>query len=133
MKRGTITGVFGTIIVAGFTLGAFADVKENPYQVIIDRNPFGLKAIPIPEPPKPPEAPVVPAPEIKLTGITTLGEQPKAFLQVEDKQTKKAEFPPPLAAGENYKDVMVVSIDVENHTVRIKNGDAETTLDFINN
>jgi hypothetical protein len=133
MKRGTITGLFGTILVAGFSLGAFADVKENPYQVIIDRNPFGLKAIPIPEPPKQPEAPPIPPPEIKLTGITTLGEQPKAFLQVEDKQTKKTEFPPPLAAGENFKGLMVVSIDVENNTVRIKNDDAETTLDFVNN
>ena len=133
MKRGTVTGILGTIIVAGFSLGAFADVKENPYQVIIDRNPFGLK--PIPEAPKapPPEAPVTPPPEIKLTGITTLGAAPKAFLQVEDKQTKKAEFPPPLAAGESYKDLTVVSIDVDNNTVRIKNGDAETTLDFEKN
>jgi hypothetical protein len=132
MKRGTSTGIFGTIIVVGFSLGAFADVKENPYQVIIDRNPFALKAIPTTEAPKPPEAPVIPPPQIKLTGIETLGEQPKALLQVEDKQTKKAEFPPPLAAGENYKGIMVVSIDVENNTVRIKNDDAETTLDFIN-
>jgi hypothetical protein len=133
MKRGTVTGILGTIIIAGFSLGAFADVKENPYQVIIDRNPFGLK--PVPPPPEAPkqEAPVTPPPEIKLTGITTLGAAPKAFLQVEDKQTKKAEFPPPLAAGESYKDLTVVSIDVDNNTVRIKNGDAETTLDFEKN
>lgn len=133
MKRGTVTGILGTIIVAGFSLGAFADVTENPYQVIIDRNPFGLK--PIPPPPEAPkqEVPVTPPPEIKLTGITTLGAFPKVFLQLEDKQTKKADFPPPLAAGETYKELTVVSIDVDNNTVRIRNGDAESTLDFEKN
>jgi len=135
MKRGTITGIVGTIIVAGFSLGAFADVKENPYQVIIERNPFGLK--PVPPPPEAPkqEAPVTPPPEIKLTGITgpPLGASPKAFLQVEDKQTKKAEFLRPLAAGEDDKGITIVSIDVENSTVRIRNAGGETTLDFEKN
>ena len=49
------------------------------------------------------------------------------------KQSKKAAFPPPLAAGDNYNEITVVSIDIENNTVRIKNGDAETTLDFEKN
>ena len=133
MKRGTITGIVGTIIVAGFSLGAFADVKENPYQVIIERNPFGLRPVPVQQAPPPPEVPVTPPPEIKLTGITTLGATPKAFLQVEDKQTKKADFPPPLAAGETYKEITIVSIDVDNSTVRIKNAEGETTLDFEKN
>lgn len=134
MKRGTITGLLGALTLGGFTLGAFAEVKENPYQVIIDRNPFGLKAIPIPEPPKPPEPPVIPPPDVKLTGITTLGAAPKVFLQIEDKQTKgKAEFPPPLAVGETHKDITVLMIDPENNVVRIKNGEVELTLDFEKN
>src|SRR6185503_15328371 len=88
MKRGIITRLLGALALAGLSLGAFAEMKENPYQVIIDRNPFGLKPIPIPEPPKPPEPPVIPPPDVKLTGITTLGAAPKVFLQVEDKQAK---------------------------------------------
>ena len=121
--------------MAASSLGLLADVKENPYQVIIDRNPFNLRPIPPPAVAVAVEtnAPPTPPPEIKLTGITTLSGSPKAFLQVEDKQTKKAAFPPPLAAGDNYNEIMVVSIDVENNTVRIKNGDAETTLDFEKN
>ncbi len=135
MKRGTLTVLFGAIVVAGFSLGAFADVKENPYQVIIDRNPFNLR--PIPPPPTvvvvETNAPPLPPPEIKLTGISTLSGAPKVFLQVEDKQTKKASFPPPLAVGDNHFEISIVSIDVENNTVRIRNGDAETTLDFDKN
>lgn len=134
MKRGSIKGFVGALALAGFSLGAFAEVKENPYQVIIDRNPFGLKPIPIPEPPKLPEPPVIPPPEVKLTGITTLGAAPKVFLQMEDKQAKgKAEFPPPLAVGESHKDVTVLMIDVENNVVRVKIGENETTLDFEKN
>jgi hypothetical protein len=135
MKRGKLSVFLGVIAVAGFSLDACADVKENPYQVIIDRNPFNLRPIPPPVVAVATEtnAPPVPPPEIKLTGITTLSGSPKAFLQVEDKQTKKAAFPPPLAAGDNYNEIVVVSIDVENNTVRIKNGDAETTLDFEKN
>jgi hypothetical protein len=135
MKRGTSALLLGAIGLAGLSLGLFADVTENPYQVIIDRNPFNLRPIPPPSVATAVEtnAPPPPAPEIKLTGITTLSGAPKVFLQVEDKQTKKPEFPPPLAAGDNFHEITVVSIDVDNNTVRIKNGDAETTLDFEKN
>jgi hypothetical protein len=127
--------LLGALALAGSSLGLLADVKENPYQVIIDRNPFNLRPIPPPAVAVAVEtnAPPLPPPEIKLTGITTLSGSPKAFLQVEDKQTKKPAFPPPLAAGDNFNEIVVVSIDVENNTVRIKNGDAETTLDFEKN
>ncbi len=134
MKRGTITGLLGGVIVAGFSLGAFAEVKDNPYQVIIDRNPFGLK--PIPPPPAPPDNTPPPAPvlEIKLTGITTLLGPPRVFLEFTDPQSKKTDRPPPLGEGDPYKDnISIVSIDAENGRVKIKNGDAETTLDFEKN
>ena len=134
MKSGTIRGLLGAAIVAGFSISAFAEIKENPYQVIIDRNPFNLR--PIPPPPPPPtetNAPAEPPPEVKLTGITTLLGTPKVFLQLEDKKTKKPSFPPPMAAGDSEDGITIVSIDTENLKVRIKNGDAETTLDFKNN
>ena len=100
MKSGTITGLLGGAIVAGFSLGAFAEVKENPYQVILERNPFGLRPIPIIEPPKPPEPPAPPPLEIKLTGITTLGGPPRVFLEFTDPQTKKVDRPSPMNEGE---------------------------------
>jgi hypothetical protein len=134
MKRGTITGLLGGVIVAGFSLGAFAEVKDNPYQVIIDRNPFGLKPIPPPPPPPDNTPPPPPALDIKLTGITTLLGSPKVFLEFTDPQSKKTDRPAPLGEGESYKDnISIVAIDAENGRVKIKNGDAETTLDFEKN
>jgi hypothetical protein len=134
MKRGTITGLLGGVIVAGFSLGAFAEVKDNPYQVIIDRNPFGLRPPPPPPSTEPPPPPPVPALEIKLTGITTLLGPPRVFLEFTDPTTKKTDRPPPLGEGDPYKDgISIVSIDAENGRVRIKNGDAESTLDFDKN
>ncbi len=134
MKCGTITNLLGGAIVAGFSLGAFAEMKENPYQAIIDRNPFGLKPVPIVEPPKPAEVPPPPPLEIKLTGITTLGGPPRALLEFTDPQTKKTDRPSPFVEGDSYKDsITIVAIDAVNNVVRIKNGDAETTLDFNKN
>lgn len=133
MKRGTIIGLLGAAILAGFSFSAFAELKENPYQVIVDRNPFNLR--PIPPPPAPPpetNAPADPPPDIKLTGITTLLGTPKVFLQLEDKKTKKPSFPPPMAEGDSENGVTIVHIDTENMKVRIRNGEAETTLDFKN-
>jgi hypothetical protein len=135
MKRGRIAAVLVALLVTGVRFSAFAELKENPYQIIIDRNPFGLH--PIPPPPVAvveTNAPAPPPPDIKLTGITTLLGTPRAMLQVEDKQTKKAMFPT-IAEGDSdpISGIVVVSIDTENMKVRIKNGDAETTLDFKNN
>jgi hypothetical protein len=133
MKSGTIKGLLGAAMVAGFSFSALAEIKENPYQVIIDRNPFNLR--PIPPPPAPPaetNAPAEPPPEIKLTGITTLLGTPKVFLQLEDKKTKKPSFLT-MAEGDSENGVTIVHIDPENLKVRVKNGDAETTLDFKNN
>ena len=134
MKHGTIKGLLGGVIVAGFSLGAYAELKDNPYQVIIERNPFGLRPIPPPPPPPPPEAaPTPPPPDIKLTGISTLLGAPKVFLEFTDAQTKKVERPSALLEGENFKDVTVLAIDPENGIVRVKIGDKEISLDFEHN
>ncbi len=131
MKSGTITALLGGAIVAGFILGAFAEVKENPYEVIIARNPFGLRPIPIVEPPKPPEPPPPPPLEIKLTGITTLGGPPRVFLEFKDPQTQKVDRPSPMSEGDPYKDnITIVSIDAENQVVKIKVGETVRALDF---
>lgn len=135
MKRGIIAGFFGTAVVAAFSLGAYAEVRDNPYQIIIERNPFALKPIPPPpEPPKKDETPPPPPPlDIKLTGITTLLGPPRVFLELIDSQTKKTERPLPLSEGDLYNNITILAIDSENGRVRIRNGDAETTLDFEKN
>ena len=131
MKSGTITGLLGGAIVAGFSLGAFAGPNENPYEVITARNPFGLRPIPIIEPPKPPEPPAPPPLEIKLTGITTLGGPPRVFLEFTDPLTKKVDRPSPMSEGDPYKDnITIVSIDADNQVVKIRVGENLRTLDF---
>lgn len=135
MKHGTITGCLAAALLAGFSLGAHAENNDNPYRVIADRNPFALK--PIPPPPPPPDTSVptnTPPPvDIKLTGITTLLGPPKVFLQLVNAQTKKPDYPPPLQVGDKQNDVEILAIDTVAGTVRIKQGDAETTLDFEKN
>ena len=134
MKHGTIKSLLGGVIVAGFSLGAYAELKDNPYQVIIERNPFGLR--PIPPPPPPPQAeapPAPPPPDIKLTGIHTLLGPPKVFLEFTDAQTKKVDRPSALLEGESFKDVTVLSIDPENGIVKVRIGDKEISLDFEHN
>ena len=138
MKNGTITSLFATVVAvfaAGLGLKARGEIKDHPYQVIIDRNPFGLRPIPPPiQTVTETNAPVEPPPDIKLTGITTLLGAPKVILQLEDKKTKKPSFPPPMAVGDSDPSgITVLAIDTENMKVRIKNGEAETTLDFKNN
>jgi hypothetical protein len=133
MKRRISLGILGALIVAAWSLGAFADIKGNPYQSIVARNLFGLRPMPtLAQPPVETTLTPPPLPEIKLLGITTLLSAPKALLQYEDKQTKKVEFPSPLSEGETYKTFTVLGIDVENERVRVRNGETETTLDFIN-
>jgi hypothetical protein len=55
----------------------------------------------------------------------------QATFQVENPQTKRTYFPPPLAAYQSYDQLAVVAIDVTNHTVRVSYAGAERTLDFI--
>jgi hypothetical protein len=124
-----MTGLVGTTLVAT----AVANVQESPYRVIVARNPFGLRPIPIlvekaPEPTPPPALP-----EVKITGITTLLGAARVTLQYEDKEAKKVEFPPLLREGERYKNLVIERIDTDSQTVVIRNGDVRTTLDFVHN
>jgi hypothetical protein len=133
MNRRTIVALIGGVLVAGWSFQSFAEVKDNPYQVIIDRNPFGLR--PIPPPPVLPsnEPPPPPPLGIAMTGITTLLGPPKVFLEFTDQQTKKVERPSAMVEGDTYEAITVVSIDPENNRVKVKNGDAESWLDFEKN
>ncbi len=77
-------------VASAFLLGgaihvALADAKPNPYQAIIERNPFALK----PPPPKQETTPapvVVPLGKVVLTGITSLGPAPRALLEITEQE-----------------------------------------------
>ncbi len=133
MNQHKIAALLGAALAAGWSFQSRAEVKENPYQIIIDRNPFGLRPIPPPPPPANNEPPPPPPLGVNLTGITTLLGPAKVFLEFTDPQTKKVERPPALLEGDTFKAITVVSIDAENNRVQIKNGDSESWLDFEKN
>ena len=132
MKRRTLSGLLACAVLASSLVGALAEVKDNPYQVIVNRNAFALKPPPPPTPPTPAEPPPSPV-EVFLTGISTLGGTKKVLLQITDKSPSKGgktEFPPPLVEGDVQGRIKVVSIDPEKGAVAIKSAGNEKTLTF---
>jgi hypothetical protein len=121
-------GILAATFGMAFGWDVFSADTKNPYRVILARNPFNLRPIVVPPPVASPEPPPPPSPKVFLTGIMTS----KALLQMEDPETRKTEFLPPLAAGERYKEITVVAVDALNHTVQIRNGQVDDTLDFLN-
>ena len=132
MKSRTLARLAGSAVLASSVVGTWAEVKDNPYQVIVTRNAFALKPPPPPPPPgadQPPPSPV----DVLLTGISTLGGTKKVLLQITDKSPSKAgktEFPPPLVEGDVQGRIEVVSIDPDKGVVVIKIDGSEKTLTF---
>lgn len=110
---------------------AFADARVNPYESIVERNPFALKPPPPPAPPEDPSAktPPVPPATVELTGITSILKSKKALLEIipgPGKPTLKQI----MSEGERIESVEVVSINIEKNEVTIKNGALVTNLTF---
>lgn len=130
----------GTFYVIGLLLGlpvtqeagaVTADVGGNPFIVITNRNPFGLK--PPPPPPAPTETNAPPA-KIKLLGTANVFGTKKAILQ--NAEQPKAgqpagqgqDLPFTLAEGESEHDVEVRAIDEQAGSVKIVNHGLAMTL-----
>ena len=134
MKPMTSRSVF---ILAGILMAVAvpslqAESQENPYEVIIERNPFGLKPPPPPPDNTPTEKPTPPG-KVILTGITSMfGPTPRACLEITEQEPGKAAATrkPILREGERDGAVEVVSIDVEKSMVKIRNAGTETDLVF---
>lgn len=132
MKRnkGILIRLAGLTLVAGVCANVWADAKVNPYDPIVERNPFGLK--PPPPPPDPNDAPKPPPPPlatVELTGITSILSSKRALLEIVPGPGKPM-LKPILAEGERVESVEVVSINVEKNEVTVKNGSVVTNLTF---
>jgi hypothetical protein len=127
-----LAGLLGAAVLGSSGMGFCAEVKDNPYQDIVNRNAFALKPPPPPPPPgseQPPASPV----DVLLTGITTLGGVKKVLLQVVEKAPGKQgqpKLPPPLVEGDVEGRVEIVSIDADKGAVMIKIDGNEKTLTF---
>jgi hypothetical protein len=118
-----------TVLVAA--CDARADARANPYDSIVERNPFGLKPPPPPDPDagKPPPPPPAPLAVVELTGITSILSSKRALLEIVPGPGKPM-LKPILAEGERVESVEVVSINVEKNEVVLKNGNITTNLTF---
>lgn len=115
---------------------AVPDAPVNPYQIIVTRNPFGLK------PPDPgPSAEdlaaaqqVVPS-ELKLTAITTLLGGRRAMFVLQP-PSKTNIFSGPIVEGDwdtVITNLQVLAIDEKNGAVKVVYGGKELSLDFARN
>jgi hypothetical protein len=130
LKRIAIT-LGATTLLVGTCASLLADAKVNPYEPIVERNPFGLKPPPPPDPDagKPPPPPPAPLATVDLTGITSILSSKRALLEIVPGPGKPM-IKPILAEGERVESVEVVSINVEKNEVTIKNGNTVTNLTF---
>ncbi len=133
MKR-TRTVLFGftaSVMLASSGAEALADAKVNPYDAIVERNPFALKPPPPPAPPEDPSSKLPPAPlaTVEVTGITSILSSKKVLLEIVPGPGKPM-LKPILSEGERLDSIEVVSIDVDKNEVVIKNGGVTTNLTF---
>jgi hypothetical protein len=117
------------LALAATASSALADARSNPYEPIVERNPFGLKPPPPPPTNEPPPPPPAPAITVKLTGIISFLSGKKALLEITEPGGKNVKKPIMLE-GERQDAIEVISIDVEHNLVKIKNAGVETNLTF---
>lgn len=118
-----------TVFMAtGFSLTTTAGVGVNPYEWIVERNPFALRPPPVVDPT--PVAPVVPAPPlatVEVTGITSILSTPRALLEIVPGPGKPM-LKPILGVGERVDAVEVISISMEKGLVMLRNGSVVTNV-----
>jgi hypothetical protein len=133
MIRGrTIVLVLSSFALAAGTPPLSADVADNPYQGIVDRNLFNLKPPPRPEDSLPPPEP---PPKITLTGFTTiLGDKRVLFkVQVPAKPPQPAkEESYILTEGQRDGDIEVLEINEKTGVAKFNNHGMIQTLDMAN-
>ncbi len=132
MKRSkqSLVWVAAGVLLLGVGVGAWADTSANRYEMIVERNPFGLK--PPPPPPDPSELnkpPPTPPATVELTGITSILSSKRALFEIIPGPGKPM-IKPILAEGERIESVEVVSINVDKNEVTVKNGGLITNLTF---
>src|SRR5262245_38061258 len=120
MKRSSIAfGLLaGSVALVGLSADAAADTKSNPYDAIVERNPFGLKPSPPPPDPTsnaPPPAPV-PTATVEVTGFLSVFSRNKVLLEVIPAPGKPM-LKPVLSEGERIESVEVMAINVEKNEV----------------
>src|SRR5881296_2776061 len=118
--RNRLVYILGGILAVSAAQTALAEAKPNPYQAIVERNPFGLKPPPPPPDPAPP-APAAPPAKVLLTGISSMFGV-RALLEITEQEPGKSPTTrkPILKEGERDGSVEVLAINVEKSLVKIR-------------
>jgi hypothetical protein len=127
VKRASIVAI-GLVLAAGSMRADITELKDNPYKVILDRNPFGLRPAP-----QQPDLPPTNAPkaEVKFTGITGVGSSKRAWLMIPTGPGRtQIKYLNNLAEGDSDGDIKVVEINEKETTVKILNAGTPLTLNF---
>lgn len=113
-------------------LAAQAEAQANPYQAIVDRNPFGLRPPPPPAPVAPPTK-AEPPPNLSFTGITGDGKGKKAWIManIAGKQPPLTYYS--LGEKEKQDDIEVLEINTKAEEVKILLRGEPATLTFKDN
>jgi hypothetical protein len=116
-----------SLLALGVTaLNAHAlEVRQSPYDKIVERNLFQLHGPPITPGPDPV---VTQLPKVTLTGITIL-ERRRAFVTIDGIQSRRAESVT-IAEGDTVGGIRVESIDEKAGLVRVLNGSERQILKF---
>ncbi|HAB16998.1 MAG TPA: hypothetical protein PLX89_25060 [Verrucomicrobiota bacterium] len=119
----------GGVLSLGATVGAIPG--ENPYSVITNRNAFGIRPPPEPEPPvvaPPPSAP----PNIFLTGVFHREGRKKAYFVINRPGSKQPDYET-AGEGEEFQDFKVLEINAKEGRVRALVSGREVSLNFADN
>ena len=115
------------VCCAALTAGADA---VGDYKVILDRNPFGLKPQPVPQP-QPTSAPPETPTNYKLTGITALFKPRRAMFV---NQVPGKPVPEYISLSEGQRqgslEILADGINVKDGSVRVKIAGEERTMTF---
>jgi hypothetical protein len=126
-------GLAACLVLAGAGRVCVLAPSGNPYQTIVGRNVFGLKAPRVPQPETPPSPP----PKLTLTGITTILGDRRVLLKIEYPAKAYQRKPKVdsclLTEGQRYGEVEVLAIDVNARRVKVKVGETVTELTFEKN
>lgn len=129
--------VLGALVTSAATLTT--DDAANPYQVVVERNVFGLKPAPRPEDVVQPPPPTPPL-QVKLQGITEglLGGKRQVLMKIMEPPAKPGEPAKERAVimdeGEARGNIEVLAIDPVARSVKLNNNGTVTNLllaDFI--
>jgi hypothetical protein len=138
----TVNRLLGGLALVALVSPAYAltpDPAANPYQVVVERNVFGLKPAPRPEDLIPPPAPTPPI-QVKLQGITEgiLGGKRQVLMKIMEPPSKPGTPPAErgviMDEGERLGSITVLAIDPVARSVKLDNNGTITNLmltDFI--